>query len=162
MGKELQARELPDGRVELTLGRCVPVVVSLKTYAGHSRAELFRLVAVLTLVAHYFSRSRAASCRCGPGGLSRTRRPEGSCSRRRGRREPSTSSRAAGVRFRISRPPDEEAEKRKVFEVLAERGPPLRQAAGTCTRPPAASWSRVQLSHLRNAKNRGKGYGAQK
>lgn len=55
MGKELQARELPDGRVELTFGRCVPVVVSLKTYAGHSRAELFRLVAVLTLVAHCFS-----------------------------------------------------------------------------------------------------------
>jgi hypothetical protein len=52
----LEARELPDGRIELTLGKCVPVVVSLETYARHTRAELFRLVALLTLVAHYFSK----------------------------------------------------------------------------------------------------------
>lgn len=83
MASELQARELPDGRIELTLGRCVPVVLSLETYAVHTHRELFRLVGMLTLMAHYFT-EEPTSCRCRPGGSSRTRPRSGSCSLRRG------------------------------------------------------------------------------
>lgn len=52
MGDRLQARWLPDGRFELTLGKCIPVVVRSSTYFSKTESELFCLVGEMTLIAH--------------------------------------------------------------------------------------------------------------
>jgi hypothetical protein len=63
VANELETRELPDGRIELTLGQCVPVVLSVEIYAAHSEKELFRLVGMLTLMADWTPRITATFCR---------------------------------------------------------------------------------------------------
>lgn len=54
MDTELHSRWLPDGRFELTLGRCVPVIVRAGTFFSKTRSELYCLTGLLTLIADYF------------------------------------------------------------------------------------------------------------
>lgn len=54
MGDRLEARWLPDGRFLLTLGKCLPVVISSATYFSKTESELFCLVGKLTLIACMF------------------------------------------------------------------------------------------------------------
>lgn len=51
MSDELQSRWLPDGRFELTLGKCIPVVITAATFFSKPPSELFVLVCKLTLIA---------------------------------------------------------------------------------------------------------------
>src|SRR5512132_2019126 len=54
MDTGLHSRWLPHGRFELTLGRCVPVIVRAGTFFSKTRSELYCLVGMLTLVADFF------------------------------------------------------------------------------------------------------------
>jgi hypothetical protein len=51
---ELHSRWLPDGRFELTLGKCIPVVVTPSTFFSKTTSELFCLTGFLTILTGYF------------------------------------------------------------------------------------------------------------
>jgi hypothetical protein len=51
MDTELHSRCLPDGRFELTLGKCVPVIVRAGTFFSKTSGELSVLVGEMTLMA---------------------------------------------------------------------------------------------------------------
>jgi hypothetical protein len=55
MDTELRSRRLPDGRFELRLGKCVPVVIRSETFFTRSQEELYCLTGLLTLMADYFN-----------------------------------------------------------------------------------------------------------
>lgn len=104
MGKELKVRELPDGRVVLILGRCVPLVVSLEMCSGHSRAETCRLVGMLTLVAHSFSKEHGSLLPMRIGRFIEDPEAGRFMLAPEGRQGPRQALRAADVRFEIKSP----------------------------------------------------------
>src|SRR5512132_1934747 len=56
MGDRLQARWLPDGRFELTLGKCIPVIVRTGTFFSKTTSELYCLTGLLTLIVGYLNK----------------------------------------------------------------------------------------------------------
>ena len=53
---ELHSRWLPDGRFELTLGKCVPVIVRSATFFAKTQSELYCLTGLLTLIVGYLNK----------------------------------------------------------------------------------------------------------
>ena len=56
MDPELHSRWLPDGRFQLTLGECLPVIVRPGTFFANTASELACLVGELTLVAEFLNK----------------------------------------------------------------------------------------------------------
>lgn len=52
LSDDLEITPLPDGRVELTWGKCIPVIMTADLHASKSALEVMKLVAELTLNAH--------------------------------------------------------------------------------------------------------------
>jgi hypothetical protein len=51
---EPHSRWLPDGRFELTLGKCIPVIITPATFFSKTPSELYCLTGLLTIMADYF------------------------------------------------------------------------------------------------------------
>ena len=61
MDTELHSRWLPDGRFELTLGKCVPVIVRSATFFAKTQSELYCLVGLLTLIVGYLNKEQGCN-----------------------------------------------------------------------------------------------------